>query len=187
MPWVRARARRITAIIAGFGQALATLGSPARQVLTLPGEPNVPILPDMRKLILALTGALVFPVLASAQASASASLDLRLNLPVVLPQLVVVTPGVMVVPEVDEEVFFVDGFYWVRQPRGWYRSKSHKHGWVLVPARRVPSRLVSFPPGQYKRWKPAKHERRDDDRGHHDHGRGNGKSHGKHGGKHGKD
>ena len=141
----------------------------------------------MRKLILALTGAIAFPVLASAQASASASLDLRL--PVVLPQLVVVTPGVMLVPEVDEEVFFVDGYYWARQPRGWYRSKSHKHGWVLVPARRVPSRLVSFAPGQYKRWKPAKHERRDDDRGHHGHGHGDdkGKKKGKHGGKHGKD
>jgi hypothetical protein len=118
----------------------------------------------MRKLILALTGAIVFPVLASAQASASASLDLRLNLPVVLPQLVVVSPGVQVVPEVDDEVFFVERHYWVRRDGGWYRSPSHRGGWVLVPGRGVPARLGGLPPGHYKRWKPAKAERRDHDR-----------------------
>jgi len=140
------------------------------------------MLRDMRKLILVLAGAIAFPVLASAQASASASIDLRLNLPVVLPQLVIVTPGVQVVPEVEEEIFFVDGYYWARQPHGWYRSRSHQHGWVLVPGRRVPARLVAIPAGRYRRYKPAKHERheerherredRRDDR--HDHGHGHG-------------
>jgi hypothetical protein len=137
----------------------------------------------MRKLILVLAGAIAFPVLASAQASAS--VDLRLNLPVVLPQLVVVTPGVRVVPDVEEEIFFVDGYYWARQPHGWYRSKSHKRGWVLVPAGRVPARIVSFPPGQYRRYKPAKHDRHDHGGDRHD-GHGNGHGNGKHGGKHGK-
>jgi hypothetical protein len=145
----------------------------------------------MRKVILALAAS-ALPALASAQVSASAGVQLDLRLPVVLPQLVVVTPGVQVVPDVDEEVFFVDGWYWVRHPRGWHKSKSHKHGWVLVPAARVPGRLVGFAPGQYRRYKPGKrdhdhrhdghHDRRDDDRG------GKGKGHGgKHGGKHGKD
>jgi hypothetical protein len=158
----------------------------------LPGVPNVPILRDMRKLILPIVvagvvaGAMALPALASAQASAT--VQLRLNLPVLLPRLVVVTPGVQVVPDVDEEVFFVDGYYWVRQPRGWYRSRSHQHGWVMMPARRVPSRLVVVPAGKYRRYKPAKHEGRHDSG--HDHGRGNGhgegKGHGngKHGGKH---
>jgi opacity protein-like surface antigen len=136
----------------------------------------------MRKLILALAAS-ALPALASAQVAAAVELNLRL--PVVLPQLVVVTPGVQVVPDVDEEVFFVDGYYWARQPRGWYRSNSHRGGWVLVPARRVPVRVASLPPGKYKRWKAEKHERRDDDRrdrGGHDHGqgRGHGKGHGKH-------
>jgi len=82
---------------------------------------------------------------------------------------------------VDEEVFFVDGWYWVRQPNGWYRSKSHKHGWVLVPGPGVPARLVAFPAGKYKRYKPEKHEHHDEGR-HGDHGEGHGKGkHGKHG------
>jgi hypothetical protein len=128
----------------------------------------------MRKLILALAVS-VLPALASAQVAATASL--RLELPVVLPALVVVTPGVQVVPEVDEEVFFVDGWYWVRQPSGWYRSRSHRHGWVVVPARAVPARLVAIPAGKYKRYKPAKHH---DDNGHHEgHHQGGGGKHGK--------
>lgn len=150
--------------------------------------------PHMKKticrasLVLAVLAA---PAIGQAQ-SASASIDLRLNLPVVLPQLVVVTPGVQVVPEVEEEVFFVDGFYWVRRDAGWYRSRSHRNGWVMVPVRAVPVRIVEIPRGKYKRYKPAKAERRrDDDRyerehhrhEHHDREHGD-RGHGKHGKKH---
>jgi hypothetical protein len=100
----------------------------------------------------------------------------------------------------DEEVFFVDRYYWIRRDGGWYRSPSHRGGWVLVPARAVPGRLVKIPPGHYKHWKgergrpaPAayeRHERRgehDRDRGEgYDRDRGDGHGRGKHG-KHGKD
>lgn len=108
----------------------------------------------MRTLALALA-VLVLPALARAQAS----VDIHIGLPVVLPRLVVVSPGVQVVPEVDEEVFFTDGYYWVRRDAMWYRSRVHTGGWVVVPARVVPARLVKVPPGQYKRWKPAKAEK----------------------------
>jgi hypothetical protein len=138
----------------------------------------------MRKLLLALAAS-ILPALASAQVSATAAVRLNLELPVVLPQLVVITPGVQVVPDVDEEVFFLDGFYWVRQPKGWYRSRSHRHGWVLVPARGVPARLVAIPAGKYKRYKPARHERHDEGH-HHGHDGDHGKATG-HGKKHGKD
>lgn len=137
----------------------------------------------MRKtaLSIVLAGALTAPALVSAQAS----VDIRLNLPVVLPQLVVVSPGVQVVPEVDEEVFFVSGFYWVRHDSGWYRSRNPRGGWVVAPVRAVPVALVKMPPGKYKRYKPAKLERASDrgfDRGGgDDHGyKLKGKKHGKH-------
>jgi hypothetical protein len=135
----------------------------------------------MRTIILALVALIGLPAVARAQASVS----FQLNLPVVLPALVVVSPGVQVVPDVDEEVFFVDGYYWVRRDAGWYRSRTHRSGWALVPARGVPARIGSLPPGKYKRWKPAAH-RDDHGRGHGDggdHGRGDGygKKHGKHG------
>jgi hypothetical protein len=115
-----------------------------------------------------------------ARASAQASVDIHIALPVVLPGLVVVSPGVQVVPEVDEEVFFTDGWYWVRRDKAWYRSRVHTGGWAVVPVRAVPARLVKVPPGHYKRWKPAEHEgHRHDRHDGHDHDRGGG-----HGGKH---
>lgn len=150
----------------------------------------------MKKIIL-LSGLLALPITGSAQLSVSGGVDLRLNLPVVVPQLVVVSPGIQVVPDVDEEVFFVDDYYWVRRDGGWYRSKAVRKGWVAMPVRAVPVRLVEIPRGKYKRWKAAKIEKRerrgrDDgyerehhDREHHDrehrgHGKGRGKGHGKH-------
>jgi hypothetical protein len=111
----------------------------------------------MRKTVLSLVlAALLGPSLAEAQ---GATVELRLALPIVLPQLVVVSPGVQVVPDVDHEVFFVDGWYWVRHDAGWYRSRSHRGGWILVGPGHVPARLVSIPPGKYRRWKPDKERR----------------------------
>ncbi len=105
----------------------------------------------MKKTLLLIAGLLVLPAIARAQAQVS----IRLDLPVVLPQLVVVSPGVQVVPEVEEEVFFVDGYYWCRHEGGWYRSRSHRGGWVVVPGRAVPARLVQIPPGRYRRYHPG--------------------------------
>jgi len=139
----------------------------------------------MRKTALSITlaAALLSPALASAQ---GATVELRLGLPIVLPQLVVVSPGVQVVPDVDHEVFFVDGFYWVRHDNGWYRSRSHRGGWVLAGPRIVPARLVKIPPGKYRRWKPEKRAapavyREDHDRGHDRGEKHEGKKQGKHG------
>ena len=33
-------------------------------------------------------------------------------------------------------------------------------GWVVVPGRQVPPRLVSMPPGHYRNWKAEKEERK---------------------------
>lgn len=132
------------------------------------------------------------PTLALAQVSAGASVNI--DLPVILPPLVVVSPGIRVVPDCDQEVFYTNGFYYVRHDGGWYRSRSHRGGWVLVPGRGVPPGLARMPPGQYRHWKPQKaryegHGRdrgfdrghdRDLDRGGHDRGDRRFKGHGKH-------
>ena len=103
----------------------------------------------MKNLIrIVLAAALLAPALALAQASA----QFRIDLPVVLPPMVVVQPGVQVVQDVDEEVFFSNGWYWVRRDDGWYRSRSHRHGWMFVQRERVPRRLGMLPPGQYRHW-----------------------------------
>ena len=140
----------------------------------------------MRTIALALAVLLGLPALARAQAS----VDIRVNLPAILPPLVVVQPGVQVVPEMQEEVFFHDGYYWVRRDGRWYRSADHRHGWMIVPPQRVPPPIVALPPGRYRNWKAEKeaykaerkaarraekereHEEREER--HHGHGHGHG-------------
>ena len=108
----------------------------------------------------ALSVALIAALFAPSLVSAQATVEFRIELPVVLPRLVVVSPGVEVVPDVDEEVFFTDGYYWVRRDDRWYRSRSHRSGWVLVGPRYVPARLVKLPPGKYRRYPAAYREER---------------------------
>ncbi len=100
-------------------------------------------------LSMVLAAALAMPLLASAQAT----VDIQLGLPVVLPRMVVVSPGIQVVPGMEEEVFFTGGYYWARHDGGWYRSRSHRGGWMYMPERRVPPGLVRLPPGHYKHWR----------------------------------
>lgn len=68
------------------------------------------------------------------------------------PPLVVVQPGVQVVEDYDDEVYFVDNVYWVRRGPRWYRSRDYRGGWVVVE-RGVPTTLVKLPPGQYRHYK----------------------------------
>jgi hypothetical protein len=93
------------------------------------------------------------------------------------PPLVVVQPGVQVVEDNDDEIFFVDGFYWVRRDGHWFKSKDHKGNWVFVEEKIVPVTIVKSPPGHYKRWKGKKGEGgevkvKEKDKGGHGHGKG---------------
>ena len=132
----------------------------------------------MRKtaLSIALAGALSLPVAAAAQGG---YMEIHLELPQILPPLVVIQPGVQVIPEIQHEVFLVGGVYYARHNGAWYRApKPHGTPWVGVPPGGVPAPLVKIPPGKYKGWKPEKSKskkafKRDD-------GGGHGKGHGKH-------
>jgi hypothetical protein len=117
------------------------------------------------------------------RADAGMNVNVNVGLPAA-PPLVVVQPGVQVVEDWDEEVFFVSGFYWVRRDGGWYRARSPRAAFVLVQPRVVPGQLVRIPPGQYVKYKKAKHDRRHDGRDGHRGGPGGG--HGHHPGGHGK-
>jgi len=86
--------------------------------------------------------------------------QVRVNVPVpvvrfeVAPQMVEVQSGVMVVQDHDEEIFFVDGRYWMHSGDGrWYRAADHRGGWVFVDSRAVPPRIGHLPPGQYRHYK----------------------------------
>jgi hypothetical protein len=109
------------------------------------------MLARMRPFFLSLAIALsVSPAFVRAQVT----VDIRVGFPTP-PPLVVVSPGIQVVPDYGEEVFFVDGWYWLRRDTVWYRTRDHRGGWVVVQPRYVPASLVRLPPGQYKHWHKA--------------------------------
>ena len=77
-----------------------------------------------------------------------------LDLPAVLPPLVVVQPGVSIVPDVDVEVFFADGFFWARRDQRWFRAHDHRGSWAPMEDRQVPVAIVDSPPGRYLNARP---------------------------------
>jgi hypothetical protein len=90
--------------------------------------------------------------------------QVQVSVPVVrfeaTPPMVEVQPGVMVVQDYDEEVFFVGGRYWMRGGDGrWYRANDYRGGWVAAEPRVVPARIAHCPPGQYRHHhgKPEKY------------------------------
>jgi len=113
-----------------------------------------------------LSGCLLALCLFSAPAGAQVQVQITMGLPVVLPPMVVVQPGVQVVTELDEEVYFVNGWYWVRRGPHWYRTHDHRGRWVWVAPARVPVALARIPPGRYRRlhrkeWQRSRHERKE--------------------------
>jgi hypothetical protein len=98
------------------------------------------------------------------QALAQVTVEISFAAP---PPLVVVSPGIQVVPDYDHEVFVVEGIYWSRVGTVWYQSPDYRGGWVVVEAPRVPATLVKIPPGHYKRWKGPKDKADKGDKGTH--------------------
>ena len=111
-----------------------------------------------------LWGGLLALSLCALPARAQVQMRITIGLPVVLPPMVVVQPGVQVVSDVDDEIYFVDGWYWARRGPYWYRTQDHRSHWVWVEPRSVPVALVRIPPGQYRHirheeWKRMERER----------------------------
>lgn len=48
------------------------------------------------------------------------------------PQLVEVSPGVQVIADYDQPVFYSDSYYWRYDNGVWYRSREHTRGWARV-------------------------------------------------------
>jgi hypothetical protein len=123
---------------------------------------------------LALPFASITPAAAQVQVRVTAALpSIRFE---VAPPLVLVSEGVEVVPDHDEEVFYSRGWYWHCRHDVWYRTRDHRGGWAAVERRHVPVALVGLPPGKYKHWhrgKAAKVKAKDKDK--HHQGRGKGK------------
>jgi len=123
------------------------------------------------------TRLLCLAALAASPAFAQVNVNVNVALPTITfqapPPVVVVEPGVQVVENSPDEVFFVDNWYWVRRDAKWFRTKDHRGGWVLVSDSLVPVAIVKLPPGKYKNWKGKGHESHGGDEGH---GKGHGNS-----------
>jgi hypothetical protein len=61
------------------------------------------------------------------------------------PELVEIEPGVMVVADYDEPVFYSEGVYWRYYGGIWYRSPYYNRAWVRVSAPPVAVRRIPRP------------------------------------------
>jgi len=61
------------------------------------------------------------------------------------PDLVVISPGVQVVADLDEPIFYSGNYYWRNQGGFWYRSTSHTHGWARVEVAPIEIRSIQRP------------------------------------------
>jgi len=61
------------------------------------------------------------------------------------PQLVEVSPGVQVVADYDQPVFYSDSYYWRYDNGVWYRSREHTRGWARVDVVPAQVRTIDRP------------------------------------------
>jgi hypothetical protein len=64
---------------------------------------------------------------------------------VAAPDLVVISPGVQVIADRDEPIFYSGNYYWRNQGGFWYRSTSHTRGWARVEVAPVEIRAIERP------------------------------------------
>ena len=68
------------------------------------------------------------------------------------PDLVYASPGVQVIADWNEPVFFVDGIYWRFSSGTWYRSSYYTGGWSYAPP---PPALLTIEPHRYVHYRPS--------------------------------
>ncbi len=109
----------------------------------------------MRKWLLLIVNLLVLAVPAATHA---VEIRLQMGFPAVLPPLVEIQPGVQVVQDFDQEVFFTGGYYWVQRDGNWYRARDHQGTWSYVRRNNLPASLAQQEPGRYRNWQHDEHK-----------------------------
>lgn len=95
-----------------------------------------------------------------AEAEAEVNVNVGINLPPVryaAPPEVVVIPGtyVYIVPDLEVDVLFFQGYWWRPYEGHWYRSSSYEGRWRHVEPRKVPRGLSALPPDYRHRVSPG--------------------------------
>jgi hypothetical protein len=74
------------------------------------------------------------------------------------PELIAIQPGVEVIADADEPVFYMNGYYWLYRDAGWLRSDSFKTGFVRIENDLVPDRLRDLrEPESYAHYRRSQH------------------------------
>jgi hypothetical protein len=72
------------------------------------------------------------------------------------PELVEAEPGLQVIADYPEPIFFVDGFYYHQSGGRWYRARDYHRGWETARGG-VPSRLSRVEhPERYRHYRPTR-------------------------------
>jgi hypothetical protein len=69
------------------------------------------------------------------------------------PDLVAVGPGVQVIADYDEPIFYADGFYWWSVDGSWYRSTYYTGGWAFVSSPPIVITRIGQP-HVYRHYRP---------------------------------
>ena len=115
----------------------------------------------MRKSCLLVIGALLLVLTGSATRSeAGVNVNIGVNLPAyrfAAPPEVVVIPGtyVYMVPGIEVDVLFFQGYWWRPYEGHWYRSRDYKGSWRYVEPRRIPHGLRALPQDYRHRLSPG--------------------------------
>jgi hypothetical protein len=81
------------------------------------------------------------------------------------PDLAYVEPGVYVVADYDDPVFYADHVYWRFQDGVWYRSRSYRGGWAVTAHVPVAVRRIDHP-ASYRHYHAPHRDHRNADREH---------------------
>ena len=71
------------------------------------------------------------------------------------PTMVEVSPGVSVVEDSNDEVFYSGGYYWVQSDGHWWQSRDYRGDWVVAETHVVPEKIRVVPAGQYRHYRPS--------------------------------
>lgn len=129
-------------------------------------------------LLAVAAGILAIPMVGFAQVNVTVgvpvpSFELQVGSP-----LVYVSPGVWVLPESEDEVFYNGGWYWARHGNHWYRTHGRQGGWVVIDDGYVPRPVVRMT-GRYRNWRAPERARTMSPRGWEERGeRGEKRGHG---------
>ena len=115
----------------------------------------------MRKLYLFVIGAVLLVLTGAAtQSEARVNVNIGVNLPAyrfAAPPEVVVIPGtnVYMVPDIDVDVLFYQGYWWRPYEGRWYRSRDYRGSWRYVAPSRIPGGLRGLPQDYRHRLSPG--------------------------------